>query len=1536
MKERRALTDEALRDTLPGETPNITNRQALDLTPAIQAEGEGKWWGNPDFWGGLEDISVAVHDARRASRSREKELEIHNDTINGMQQNFLIEQTAKYRADTLVNDIKNTNMAQLEDDLDLARINPNLMQKDVLDRYYADREKEAGEYYNNGNYYIANKLAAEASSVYNTKIGTVISNDRDKSQKNYSEMNQAGYLAREVKEGATGDVTTNGFLNRFNDYGSRIASESLQSGVEIENDLNVSFNKGQHVGVDSIIARVGTGEITPEEAQNVIMERFANSSFTINTLSPLTGVELSKFKANQGTTQGMDGQNYKVQWKTKQQLLDWDAQHGTNTFSYIDPSTGKRVANESMFSMLDEQLDEINAYRESHEASLLQADGLFLPTISQGENDILPNISISNGEALYPVMEKNFVVSSTPETQAYMISKVHYLEGLKKKDPESVFIMDSILTLSKADKDFDAESFCNGDYVRVPGSHALTDMQSAIAVASRTGKHSDWEKVFKIVTNATIPKFVYDYLVGFLDYNLTSGGTVPLGFASSELRSLINVLDQYALSPDKIPDYIPELVLGSGTPYAVDLNNIFYSGMIPKTGQGSALDTETIDNYKRYYIAQLRDNLRKLAAYADSHAEALSATVPSVKQEINKLATYSVNSFIVSDENKELHLNMDKAEEYTKALYEANKRNALMSSNGNSVTIYNNERKKLRADALKTNDIIQQSIVAQASAMSNKNALGFMSFSSSELDKPSTYDSMYFLNCFVNDESQLHNFYDHLRQTKGEDRFSTTKTLNDLQKNFKGSAEEKRLPKGNAENFVGYVYDKMIKEVNPEYHKMLSGAITLYVRTELSSTDAKGEPRKISQGEIDNFFSQFQNKHYGPTLRFYPQGAPGSGQMTYLNGFADKQHQAEIKSAYNKIALGSSANNYTLDSSADTYTLDWDLGNGRQKVIVKDATGKTIALKRSDGTMKNFEWTTDFGTVPPNQRTKMLGYGTGATIAVLNFNNAINNDSTGVLKKIVSTIAKDNVKAGLKKSDAKALLSIGNKIKGDTIRVMDSLNNSDFQKQIMEDIQAGKHKNYQPSTYGKYIAGHMNKEREQVIAGMTYGDSAKVSALMPLMEELNDSSDALTYIIDQAILRSASKNKIDATTNKNAVNTSINTDPSNSTSTLRGGIRVFGQQPNITVNNARTWRGGIVTQSGLDHQKRYHGKYGKDFSYMAIDVSYPRGTKLKGWNTGEVLFAGNTGGGAGNNVITLLGNGYMLERTMHMDKLLVSAGKKIYGGVTEIGTAGRTGEVRGGSSKEGIGHYETIMIVPGPSTLAEEMPYLKQGNIRFTVPDPKNPKRQIPGIFVMVDPNSRKDKDGRVRGPLDNTKEAEKNYKRTLKYKASADLPKVAAEDTVDPKIALKDPIIKATNAAMVQDVKRMGFFLTPNEAQFLQENNLAYKPSEKDLEMVGMEGINNDDYTKKQGILAARYAMGKEVLRQTNTRDYNFLAMAATFKDTLLKFETYEGEDLLTKQTLNDIIALGRTGDLYDLPLDDGEWVIEKIDKKTKKLVFS
>lgn len=161
--EKRAVSDEAIRDTLPTEGLNVSNAPTLDKLANLTVNpgaGTGSMFLNPDIFEPLARISEKIHETRRGSRQKDY-IAKGTDEINEIRlNNYMDIQKDMYDANKTLMQLRGDMQVRLEQLMqDANKVGSPLSRTQVLEivtkelQTLSDRNLEAG------NYYIADRLA---------------------------------------------------------------------------------------------------------------------------------------------------------------------------------------------------------------------------------------------------------------------------------------------------------------------------------------------------------------------------------------------------------------------------------------------------------------------------------------------------------------------------------------------------------------------------------------------------------------------------------------------------------------------------------------------------------------------------------------------------------------------------------------------------------------------------------------------------------------------------------------------------------------------------------------------------------------------------------------------------------------------------------------------------------------------------------------------------------------------------------------------------------------------------------------------------------------------------------------------------------------------------------------------------------------------------------------------------------------------------------------------------------------------------------
>lgn len=274
VREKRALIDEAVQDTLPTEDLSVTSRPVEDLSSLIAAEGErpGTYL-NPYALKDLADISKNIHDTRRNSRQAdydirrqefysENKLMIEQDKqarINQVQQNLLDQKVADY--------------ATLSDALERAR-NTGDSQKQVVTQFAQETQDRADRMLQESPY-MYSQYVSYMERLIPSELEKATANDYElqKKKKVYAADRATAVFATRIVDGTTtAETAAEELISQ-----QLIPASSAISDTEDIEAMNKAYNTLFLMDYNRIESLVKSGVITPEEGRTYIADSIARN-----------------------------------------------------------------------------------------------------------------------------------------------------------------------------------------------------------------------------------------------------------------------------------------------------------------------------------------------------------------------------------------------------------------------------------------------------------------------------------------------------------------------------------------------------------------------------------------------------------------------------------------------------------------------------------------------------------------------------------------------------------------------------------------------------------------------------------------------------------------------------------------------------------------------------------------------------------------------------------------------------------------------------------------------------------------------------------------------------------------------------------------------------------------------------------------------------------------------------------------------------------------------------------------------------------
>lgn len=1509
MAERRAIQDEAIQDNTPGIIPDAGTRTALDLTPGIVAEGEGKWWGNPDLWNNIEDISVAVHDARRESRKFEELTNLNNEYVQANQQNFLLENVMKYRASSVAQDLIGQSKAKVSDDLQKAALDPNLLQVDVLNNYMKDRENEAAQMYQKGYYYIADTLMTDAHTFYNGQFNTALAEDNKKIAYTFDQKELRNALTNEASAGIQGDSGAMNFLTRSQTnamhYWSGAPINSYQTPANMDKNYNEALKSYLRFGL------LNLDNIGPQTFLNELdlLSTQATQNFkAYRILSPMDlqyirSVQKSDASYGSPTRDNELGKG-RIVYKTASELMDIDEKQGTDIFSYIDPATGKRVMNPGVISLLHDQKE------EAFTTYGADSSEFFAPADERGVQ-----------EELYPVLEGDITLNISPENLLNIYSVSNQIRNMISNDTSDKLFMDALskdfnLTGDSEEGNASPEDLMKGFDNEAVRNKSFTDTVTAIRqLASRLATAKDPLPILKKMRELTNDigfyqgiSLFYAYLKGTNDYFRTSG-RFP-----SNVYNQFKALDTYVTSDAPLPGYLEELVFDAG-PTKVDFNTLYY-GLIDTL----PIDDYTKQRYKRAFIRDLVNRMEAGIQYHLNNPDAFINVDAHLQRDVAALKTkYGLNS-LITDAGDQKVLNKSMISEAQRDVLDINKKGATISNNAHSVKGTETFLQMMNENAKMSKG--QEPMLGLITALATQGSLGYAY--NPDTSKMSTLDKNTWMYWYMTnggtatDTTEAETLVSIQNELGNNAVYLGIKDSQSFKSLYKDRANRNNLYGGSAENFVAKVEQRLTDaKINPQHRTLLRNAILWKAGIYLDND------KKFTQADLDNMLTGFDKRGHFTVMADYKSGDILDGNlMTYKNGFSTDDAQYRGSVSLNAIHSG--------------YTLDFN------PKVTGDKTGEVILRKNGlpfrvtfinpydNQTMsKELTISNNIGKINSTYGVEYMGGLAGtAMVPQTVLQNLQNNPAKyenyyKYVEKITKNKLKDKPKAGTI-------------LRTNLIAVNTVLADPAFHKQLAKDpvlvkLYDGPALTAKEPTYIKsdnvvfkwVVENEITSKKKSLERTLLLNDDKDIRNEL---QEQRRSLYAAEYILNKAFQEAKGRNLLGAKRNANI-------DMAHARDITANNVLAFENTPALTGGS--TFYGGTITHTPRQHIER-HRKTNKNYNTMAFDILNETSVPFLARNAGTVQYIqrrrnyknpkisemnDHERGDFGNRIIIENDNGYMVEAFAHLsDKIYIKQGAHVVAGQS-LANTGRTGDVQNLVGKQTLTHGEMYILRPGHS-MAEERPFLKQGIIRESA-------------FVSVDPVNRKDANGKVWGPTAPTKEATRKYLQSLKgvRKSSAsfsDLP-----DTITP--FEQTNTFRATASAVTGDVNGMGYIVYPEEAGFIISHNSDYVPTKEDLSFVNRSRKEYDyEFAKDQAVLVGRFAMAREIIAQTNGKEGTFLAMAGIFPGTKLTFKDFNGDPVFENKTINDIIKMKRDGDLNDIAYGDGKWYISTINKETKELVFA
>ena len=273
-REKRAISDEAIQDTLPSEDLALTNRPVEDLSTLIAAEGEkAGTYLNPLALRDLADISEDIHNTRRNSRQADYNIKRGEFIADNDVLVFQNEMTKRMEIQKALLDKKVADVANLTDQLEQAR-NTGKSQKAVVDTFAIKMEDDAERMVQESPY-MYDQYVSFMNSTLQEANRKAISNDYDLLQKQrvYANDRATAVFATNVLKGTvTASSAAEELITR-----NLIPASSGISDTEDIIAMNNAYNTIFLSDFRRIESLVKSGLLTPEEGRTRIMASVAEN-----------------------------------------------------------------------------------------------------------------------------------------------------------------------------------------------------------------------------------------------------------------------------------------------------------------------------------------------------------------------------------------------------------------------------------------------------------------------------------------------------------------------------------------------------------------------------------------------------------------------------------------------------------------------------------------------------------------------------------------------------------------------------------------------------------------------------------------------------------------------------------------------------------------------------------------------------------------------------------------------------------------------------------------------------------------------------------------------------------------------------------------------------------------------------------------------------------------------------------------------------------------------------------------------------------
>lgn len=523
MAERRAFTDEAVRDTLPNERLELTNRDTLDLSPNIAAQNAKGAFFSPEIGTYLAKISMDVHDTRRASRDKDFTNDLTARDSEEELQNYKRALTQEYKAKAFVTNFTGQKSALLADQLASSE-NTEVLKEDIYNDFRSNMEKEAGGLYQQGYIYLADQVRAWTEDTYNRNIKGAIESDLRKNQQRLvlaQDTNWNAGATQIVMSGKASTLTFEDFI-KSNLYGDIAQSAGVNSYDDLQN-ASKRFNTAGITFANGIYLKFQNGLISPDEAvDQLALLASTYSRASVKGFRALTSADRAMIESR-GEEYFNQFYGTKVQHLSEEELLAFERENGVSYYSRPGILDSMERDENGNILVVEENWD-----------------------VSMDENTLS-----SIAQTIQTIKSKGAGSASLMTLEAY--STVIDLDGLKKGEiAENNYI--SGRTLAQMDTDLYSMQQ-NLKYIVANGSPSQ--------IESATSKFKDYF-VYGRGAMAAHEFLKYASSIGWIQ-----NGTPP----SKEYYSRIQAIkDKYLLGNAYIPDSIPELIFSDKGLTGMNLN----------------------------------------------------------------------------------------------------------------------------------------------------------------------------------------------------------------------------------------------------------------------------------------------------------------------------------------------------------------------------------------------------------------------------------------------------------------------------------------------------------------------------------------------------------------------------------------------------------------------------------------------------------------------------------------------------------------------------------------------------------------------------------------------------------------------------------------------------------------------------------------------------------------------------------------------------------------------------------------------------